>query len=309
MDTLDDARARLRSPSPPLPLAASARGPEALRPLLLPRIADVYFEATAPWPEDDVDRVHDVRVASRRLRAALAVAAPLLGDRAARRARAWVESLGDALGARRGADVSQAWVFEAQASTEDLGERMVLARLHALLEVRRRRAGARLHATYPRERLLGEGAELVALAESTPAGPPLAEGLDAELRKRTRAVERSLDSMDDPDDDDGHHALRIALKRLRYTCEIAAEGWPERVPESGVVALKAMQDGLGKLHDQVELIALVDGPRTRRGVPGPAADAIVERLRASRDALYGVAQRSVAAHGGPLLAALSSARR
>lgn len=309
MDTVDDARARLEAPQPPLVMSASARGPDALRPLLLPRIADVYFEATAPWPEDDVDRVHDVRVATRRLRAALAVATPLLGAHAARGARARVEALGDALGARRAADVSQAWVTEEQASTEDLGERMVLARLHALLEVRRQRTGARLHATFPRDRLLGDGAALVALAASAHEGPPLAEGIEAELAKRARAVERALDSMEDPDDDEGHHALRIALKRLRYTCEITGEAWPERVPESGVVDLKAMQDGLGKLHDQVELIELVDGRRARRGVPGSSADAIVERLRAARDRLYEEARHAVAAHGAPLLEAISSSTR
>jgi CHAD domain-containing protein len=220
------------------------RGPEAAVPLLAPRIRDVYLEASARWPDDDVERVHDVRVATRRLRAALAAVAPLLRRGAEQRARARVQALGRTLGPRRAADVSQAWVSAARAATEDADEQAVLDRLFGLLALRRQRTTERLHAYFPVQVLIEDGlVVLEAAVHSSPDGPRLDVGIDAELRGRVREVTRQLPSMGTPHDDEGHHELRIALKRLRYTCELAQQAWPGRVPDGVLPGLKAMQGG------------------------------------------------------------------
>src|SRR5436305_14317262 len=53
----------------------------------------------------DIERLHDMRVASRRLRAALEIFAPCFPEQAHRRALDDVKSLADALGERRHRDV------------------------------------------------------------------------------------------------------------------------------------------------------------------------------------------------------------
>jgi CHAD domain-containing protein len=278
------------------------RGPDAAVPLLASRIRDVYLEASARWPDDDDERVHDVRVATRRLRAALAVVAPLLRRGAEQRARARVQALGRTLGPRRAADVSRSWVIAARASTDDADERAVLDRLLRLLEVRRLRTTERLHAYFPVQVLLEDGlVVLEAAVHSSPDGPRLDVGIDAELRTRVREVERHLPSMGVPRDDEGHHELRIALKRLRYTCELAQQAWPGRVPSTVPPRLKVMQEALGQLHDRVDVLRLVDTPRARRSVPACGVASILARIGAERTVWLAHAQAVVEAEAEALL--------
>jgi CHAD domain-containing protein len=282
------------------------RGPEAAVPLLAPRIRDVYLEASARWPDDDVERVHDVRVATRRLRAALAAVAPLLRRGAEQRARARVQALGRTLGPRRAADVSQAWVSAARAATEDADEQAVLDRLFGLLALRRQRTTERLHAYFPVQVLIEDGlVVLEAAVHSSPDGPRLDVGIDAELRGRVREVTRHLPSMGTPHDDEGHHELRIALKRLRYTCELAQQAWPGRVPDGVLPGLKAMQGALGQLHDRVDVIVLLDTPRARRSVPPRGVASILARIRAERAEWLARAQAVVEAEAEGVLRTLA----
>jgi CHAD domain-containing protein len=57
---------------------------------------------------EDIERVHDMRVATRRLRAVLEIFAPALPKREQRKALREVKALADALGGRRDADVAVA---------------------------------------------------------------------------------------------------------------------------------------------------------------------------------------------------------
>jgi CHAD domain-containing protein len=69
------------------------------------RAAEVFEHAAGVLDTDDIDRVHDMRVATRRLRAVLEVFAPAF-DRAEHKAVLKdVKALADALGARRDPDV------------------------------------------------------------------------------------------------------------------------------------------------------------------------------------------------------------
>jgi len=73
--------------------------------------------ACAPHVLDtaDIERVHDMRVASRRLRAALEVFAPCFEPKEHRRVLREVKRLADALGARRDPDVQIARLEELRA--------------------------------------------------------------------------------------------------------------------------------------------------------------------------------------------------
>jgi CHAD domain-containing protein len=72
------------------------------------RSAEVFEHAAGVLDTDDIDRVHDMRVATRRLRAVLEVFAPAFDKAEHKAALRDVKALADALGARRDPDVQLA---------------------------------------------------------------------------------------------------------------------------------------------------------------------------------------------------------
>jgi CHAD domain-containing protein len=83
------------------------------------RAREVFDHAAGVLDTDDIERVHDMRVATRRLRAVLEVFAPAF-DRAEHRAALRdVKALADALGARRDPDVQLAALAQLQEALPD----------------------------------------------------------------------------------------------------------------------------------------------------------------------------------------------
>lgn len=70
------------------------------------RAAEVFEHSDGVLNVDDIEPLHDMRVASRRLRAALEVFAPCFPVKRHRKALKWVKALADALGERRDRDVA-----------------------------------------------------------------------------------------------------------------------------------------------------------------------------------------------------------
>jgi CHAD domain-containing protein len=88
----------------PIPgLAAAARFGDAAATTVETRTREVFAHAAGPM---DVDGVHDTRVATRRLRAALEIFAPAFPRKRHRRLLREVKRLAVALGARRDPDVA-----------------------------------------------------------------------------------------------------------------------------------------------------------------------------------------------------------
>jgi CHAD domain-containing protein len=69
------------------------------------RSKEVFEHSEGVLDLDDVERVHDMRVATRRLRAALEIFEPCFPSKRHRKALKKVKALADALGERRDADV------------------------------------------------------------------------------------------------------------------------------------------------------------------------------------------------------------
>lgn len=69
------------------------------------RAKEVFEHSDGVLDLDEVERVHDMRVATRRLRAALEIFAPCFPRKRHRKALKKVKALADALGERRDADV------------------------------------------------------------------------------------------------------------------------------------------------------------------------------------------------------------
>lgn len=93
------------------------------------RAAEVFEHSGGVLDTDDIERVHDMRVATRRLRAALEVFEPCFPAKRRRKALKQVKALADALGERRDADVAieslRSFLAEAPASDRPAIEALI----------------------------------------------------------------------------------------------------------------------------------------------------------------------------------------
>ena len=201
---------------------------------------------------EDPEAVHDMRVASRRMRAAMALFSEALPARFAsfRRELKWVAG---ALGAVRDLDVQLAQVHE---WTKDMNPDDVrsLGPMMMLLERRRRQARGRLLRTLDSRRYsrltsgLRDGLRHGPSRRSTAARIPVTAVAPDLLQRRYKKVRRAgarLDSWSSPED---FHALRIRCKRLRYALEFHSEVYPG-VTQPVIRRLVAVQDVLGEHQD------------------------------------------------------------
>jgi triphosphatase len=203
---------------------------------------------------EDPEGVHAMRVASRRLRAALSLFADCLPTRAARFSAElkWVAA---ALGEVRDVDVQleriQKWQTEA-----DPADGAALAPLQALLEAQRGRARKRLLAALNSHRYARfAGAYTAMLQSGAPkrvrrpvARLPVLEVAPSLVADRYDQARKAGDGLADASPSLAYHALRIRGKRLRYALEFmtGVYGEPARELARKVTAL---QDVLGLLQD------------------------------------------------------------
>ena len=106
---------------------------EAAAKIVEVRAGELIEHAQGVLDTGDIERVHDMRVATRRLRAALEIFEPCFPARPFRQALGEVKRLADALGERRDRDVAIASLrgFEAQVPAPDRrGVGSLIERLH-----------------------------------------------------------------------------------------------------------------------------------------------------------------------------------
>jgi CHAD domain-containing protein len=234
---------------------------------------------------DDLEDVHQMRVATRRLRAFLRTArAALEGD--------WGEPLRDELrwlagllGGVRDHDVLLDYL-RGEAETLEPAEREACSRALARLEEERERARGVLLEGISGERYFAllDRIEAAAAAPAVSAeAPELSSLFAAELRRLRRLAGPYLSS---PGASDAElHDARIRTKRARYAAELAgpALGDPGR---KFVAAAKELQNVLGEHQDAVvaeeRIRALAE--RTEDPEVRFAAGRLVERQRARRAA-------------------------
>ncbi|HLH10438.1 MAG TPA: CHAD domain-containing protein [Methylovirgula sp.] len=215
----------------------------------------MFSEAT-----QDVELVHQARIAIRRLRAALTFFKPIARDADYDALRGELKWISDLLGSARDLDVWQSQTLKPKAA--EPGETGVQS-LVDHVEEKRREAHAQLRKALSSSRLremllnfaiwLESDSRHLALKDST---RPIERFLDKNLGKRLdKLVERGgrLDEMNEKD----QHRLRIRAKKLRYTAEFfesLVEGEKDRKAFKNVVgALEDMQSSLGEIHDFVAL--------------------------------------------------------
>jgi len=207
---------------------------------------------------EDVEAVHQMRVQTRRLRAALALFSSVL--RPPRRAgRARLRWLARALGRVRDLDVIVALLEDGHLAHLDGVEAARLEDLLAALKERRWRAQKRLAASLDRRRYDRLKAALRDFARhprfagggapETMAGRYLTDVIHRQARRVSAhrgMTERAPEAAD-------LHALRIAFKRLRYVLEFHAETCGIAFDEERRLT-RLLQDCLGELHDHDVLL-------------------------------------------------------
>lgn len=253
---------------------------DGIRVILRSRFQEMrsFRDAALDW--SDIEGVHDMRVASRRLRSALRDFLPFLRQRRLRRINKDLKALADALGRVRDQDVAiqalEKLALEAPSDVSTGIEQFVEER-----RLERDLARAEL------EEAVKESA-LEKLEDEFNAA--LEHGLKSARRKRTAAGDdgkaprelscrqagreviaaRFLELLDlshslyQPHKTKPLHEMRIMAKRLRYAIELFTPCWREPLT-SFAKEIAKMQNSLGELHDCDVWIAEI-GMTLRQGV-------------------------------------------
>ena len=236
---------------------------------------------------EDPEALHDMRVATRRMRAAMKVFEGALPERAKwfREELRWVAgSLGDV----RDLDVQigrlEAWKNEAdkedsEENSEFLGnilDVMKKRRTEArgrMLEVLDSARYERLEASFGEMLRRGPGAEreLAQVNGHSPEDEPVTSAAPALVSARYRKWSKAARRLDESSPTESFHDLRKKGKRLRYALEFVSEVYGKPT-EALIKPLKKLQDDLGDQQDAVvaagtlrELGTTTDGPRVPRG--------------------------------------------
>jgi len=207
---------------------------------------------------DDLERVHQSRVAARRLRVALRLFGGCWPDRKVKKWRAAARRLLKALGPARDKDVQIAFVRGVRADVDDRRVRPGVARLLLRLEQARAdlqpavvKAAERFERSGVAENLLDEADALLDGNDDTCApvpGPAVFREAGRELLQQAEQLLAVQDCLEDPSAAERHHAMRIAAKKLRYTMSALAPLYEGEL-DAAIAAAKRLQDLLGELHD------------------------------------------------------------
>ena len=244
------------------------------------RAGELFEAAEGVLDTRDIERVHDMRVASRRLRAVLEIFAPCFPQSEFKGVLRDVKQLADALGERRDPDV-HIEALQAFSRTLVPANRPGVARLVEDLRERQARGNEVLAAELERASERGLHERLLALADaaepsrssregaqgraaSSPDGT-LADNAERIVRVRLDELCSFMPAAADPAEVVALHDMRIAAKRLRYILEVTGPCFGPYA-KTATKHVKELQDLLGEIHDC--------------DVQVPETDAFAERLEA-----------------------------
>jgi triphosphatase len=201
----------------------------------------------------DAEGVHQMRVASRRLRAAVKAFKQLLPAGQRKQVSEALDGLDEVLGPARNLDVFAAELLRAEGAAPE-GEPAFTA-LTGAAESARRDAYGRVREMILSPRYTESVLRLLRWFEArgwreAPAGAAAAIGAVApRLLSRRRALAKDRGKGFRRAGPHRRHKLRIALKELRYTGELLAGLFPTDEVKRFVKPLKKLQDDLGYEND------------------------------------------------------------
>ena len=236
----------------------------------------------------DTEDIHDLRVASRRLREAVALFQPCFTGKNLARIGKKVKQVTGVLGELRNTDESILFFsrlepeerLSCELELRDLLEQLELERSAArrqleeeLGELKPGPLQSRLSAELDRPRLFGN--------HRTDPFQEVSRFADAAITQRALPLSELLPQAMDEANAGGQHLLRIAVKKLRYRLEILepllGSGFPELQR-----TLKGYQEVLGKLHD----LDVFGGMVLERLPPGSGQQRLLRAISGRRSNLY-----------------------
>lgn len=244
----------MSKPTTPRGLGPRTPRADAARRLVSQRLADVRQAQEKLGRTLAPDPVHDLRVATRRLRAALQVFRPLGTSRPLERQ---VKQLQDALGQVRDIHVQTEWLtqsaLEQKQPSRREGSEALRSKLHSHLGAREQ------HLRRALEHWTTHTAPALEAATQRLDGPGrYGNKQDREaLLQRVRRLKRSLKHYEHSPHPLLAHQVRKEVKKLRYEVELLHPAQPEEM-DWLLEVLEPLQESLGNLHDadvRMELLA------------------------------------------------------
>jgi CHAD domain-containing protein len=225
----------------------------------------------------DVHAVHQARVATRRIREALPLVAP---GRSGKSLTKSVRKLTRALGAVRELDVALLNLDQLRTSG-DVSE-AAIARLQQLVTEERQRLGTEMVRRLQEYNLPKLQRKAVEAARRGPVktgtkDPGRAAVAMARAARRAVALRAAMENAAGIYLPDRLHEVRIAVKKLRYSLEIARDLSGSRAT-ARIRTLKRNQDLLGRMHDLEMLIARTRAIQSRAGAPNLKLSGDLDRL-------------------------------
>jgi CHAD domain-containing protein len=219
---------------------------------------------------EEIEPVHQARVASRRVREALRMFADCFD---AKKVSGWqkrVKKLTRELGAARDKDVQIEFLegFLEGLEGRDRRRRPGVERL--LLRWRQKREALQPEIVETLDRLdkagtlvemygeVEKGLFILRSHQVQPGSPAVYERAAQHIRGGLDGLVTCGHSLEDPKDVQGHHQMRIAAKKLRYTLEICKPAYDGALGPF-IDAAKRVQSLLGDLHDCDVWMADIDG--------------------------------------------------
>lgn len=217
--------------------------------ILLERGENVIAQFTAAQKPDNADGIHDLRVAIRRLRTAMRDLALGSDKKETRRLDEELKSIAAIAGRVRDHDVALDVLAKLSA---DLTDVLILKGLNEMIMGRRKRREADLVSlaellTSERTEQLSAAIRLLTL-EAAADIKKRDDAADTVIRERRSEFLELASCLYDPWDIIGHHKLRIAAKRLRYSVELF-DRFLSDSEETPSERIAVMQDHLGDMHD------------------------------------------------------------
>ena len=249
------------------------------------------FHASAIDPAG-VDGVHDMRVASRRLRSALRDFGPLFEKRSLKGVKKQVKKMADALGNVRDHDVAIASLESLKDRSPSVEVSNGLETLIADRRAQRAEAFSEMIVILNLDHLsdLRDDFGKVLISNN---GRSIQQthvefrhfAVDAVERALKRFLERA-ESFYDPFDDKALHKLRLAAKRLRYALELFDQCWLGELKPFAKYASR-IQSTLGEVHDSSEWIeTLAAAIRKTDGIDRHTAAWLISEFVGLRTAEY-----------------------
>jgi CHAD domain-containing protein len=199
--------------------------------------------------EEAAEAIHELRVATRRLRAMLRMVAPVAPQRGLRRHAKTIGRLARAAGAVRDRDVLAADLAERGPALPEELRPAIAALRDSLLAERRAAHEALLEACASDEHsAFREGfAAAIVEPDGWDEGPRVRDLAGSNIWRHYEAL-RAHDRGGLPADEEALHTMRIDGKRMRYVLELFAETMGPRSDEA-LSPLVAFQNHLGSLND------------------------------------------------------------